>query len=87
MTATKAITDTERIAAELPDRTRLLEALRTMPDEAFEWFVLATTPSAMLKGANAQIWPDGIGGFQQASKEAITEVRAAAEAYLAEKSR
>lgn len=66
------------------DRTRLLAALTTMPDEAFGWFVLATTPSAQLKGANAQIWPDGIGGFTQASKEAIAEIRAAAEAYLAE---
>lgn len=66
------------------DRTRLLNALATMPDEAFGWFVRATLPSAQLHGANAQIWPDGIGGFTQASKEAITEIRAAAEAYVAE---
>ncbi len=67
-----------------PSRTRLLKALRTMPEEAFDWFVLATRPAAMLKGAHAQIWPDGIGGFTQASQAAITEVRAAAEAYLEE---
>lgn len=53
-----------------------------MPDEAFSWFVLATVPSAMMKGANNQIWPDGIGGFTKESKESINEVRAAANEYL-----
>jgi hypothetical protein len=66
------------------DRTRLLNALTTMPDEAFGWFVLATSASAHLAGANTQIWPDGIGGFTQASKDAITEIRAAAEAWRTE---
>jgi hypothetical protein len=64
------------------DRTRLLQALTTMPEEAFGYFVLASLPSAMLHGAHAQIWPDGIGGFTQASKDAITAVRAAAAAYV-----
>lgn len=62
-------------------KVRLCALLEGMPPEAFSWFVLATLPSAMLQGANAQIWPDGIGGFTQASKDAITEMRAAAEAY------
>lgn len=65
-------------------RSRLLKALETMPDEAFAWFVLATAPSAMLHGANNQIWPDGIGGFMHASQVAIAEVRAAADAYIKE---
>jgi hypothetical protein len=66
----------------MPSRTRILKALEVMPDEAFGWFVLATTPSAMLKGANNQIWPDGVGGFMQASKDSINEIRAAAEEYV-----
>jgi hypothetical protein len=66
------------------NRMRLLLALALMPDEAFSWFVLAAVPSAMLHGATAQIWPDGIGGFSDESKQAITEVRDAANAYLAD---
>jgi hypothetical protein len=66
----------------MPDRARLLAALATMPDEAFGWFVMATLPAAMTHGAQAQIWPDGIGGFTDASRAAITEVQAAAAAYL-----
>jgi hypothetical protein len=53
-----------------------------MPDEAFGWFVMACPQSAMTKGGNAQIWPDGIGGFSHDSKVAIEEVRAAADEYL-----
>lgn len=66
----------------MKDRTRLLTALKAMPDEAFQWFVLATAPSAMMHGANNQIWPDGIGGFSHESQKAITEVRNAADYYL-----
>lgn len=65
------------------DRTRLLAALATMPDEAFDWLALACLPSAMLHGAHAQIWPDGVGGFVAASRAAIDEARAAAGAYVA----
>ena len=66
------------------DRSQLLRALETMPDEAFGWFVRATAPKAMLKGANNQIWPDGIGGFTKESQQAIQNVRAAADEYLDE---
>lgn len=65
-----------------PDRADLLVALATMPAEAFEWFVRACQPEAMTHGAGAQIWPDWIGGFTGASRAAITDVRAAAAAYL-----
>jgi hypothetical protein len=65
-----------------PDRTALLDALRTMPDEAFSWLVLALQPAAMIHGATAQIWPDGIGGFTAASRESIMAARTAAVAYL-----
>jgi hypothetical protein len=64
------------------DRTRIIAALTTMPDEAFGWFVLAAQTSAMIKGGNTQIWPDGIGGFTDESRKSITEIRAAAEEYL-----
>jgi hypothetical protein len=73
------------------DRTRILAALAAMPDEAWDWLILACAPSAMLNtggapasGANIQIWPDGLGGFEEASRAAIEEVRAAADVYLAE---
>jgi len=68
----------------VPDATRgqILEALATMPDEAFGWFVLAAQPSAMTQGANTQIWPDGIGGFTAESRAAITALRDAVEEYL-----
>jgi hypothetical protein len=66
----------------MKNRTALLAALTTMPDEAFEYFVLATAASAMTHGALAQIWPDGIGGFTGASRASITAIRAAAAAYL-----
>ena len=56
-----------------------------MPDEAFDWFVLASLPSAMVRGANAQIWPDGIGGFTHKSRESITAIRELAEVYIKEK--
>lgn len=74
----------DSIIIHVPDanRVKLLEALATMPDEAFQWFVLATLPSAQLRGANRQIWPDGIGGFMADSKSSITAIRAAAEAYV-----
>lgn len=66
----------------VPDgRVALIAALATMPDEAFGWFVLACAPSA-LPSARAQIWPDGLGGFQEASRKSVEAVRAAASAYL-----
>lgn len=67
-----------------PSREPMLELLRTMPEEAYSWFVIATAPSAMLKGANNQIWPDGIGGFLEQSRVAIEAVRAEADRYIAE---
>ena len=66
----------------MTDRTALLAVLAEMPDEAFGYFVLAIAAHAMLHGASAQIWPDGIGGFTGASRASITAVRAAALAWL-----
>ena len=64
------------------NRKDLIAALVTMPDEAFAWFVLACPPSAMLKGGNAQIWPDGTGGFSKESRISIDIIRKAADAYF-----
>lgn len=68
----------------VPDANRgaLITALATMPDEAFSWFVLACPVSAMMKGGNAQIWPDGMGGFSPESRASVEAVRAAADDYL-----
>lgn len=66
----------------LKKRKEIIKILETMPDEAFSWFVLATAPSAMMKGANNQIWPDGIGGFTQESRDSINAIRKAADDYL-----
>ena len=62
----------------------LLWALWWMPDEAFAWLALATLPRAMIRGATVQIWPDGIGGFTNASRRSIELVRADAAAWVDE---
>lgn len=64
------------------DKTRILKAFADMPDEAFGYLLLAAAPSAMFHGGQSQIWPDGIGGFSDASRASITEVRAACDEYL-----
>lgn len=63
-------------------RQEIVEILRTMPDEAFTWLVLATLPSAMFHGAKAQIWPDGAGGFMKESRASIEAIRDAAKRYM-----
>lgn len=67
------------------DATRgdLIAALAAMPEESFSWFALACQASAMTKGGNAQIWPDGIGGFSAESRASIETVRKAVDAWLA----
>jgi len=65
-------------------RRPLLIELINMPEEAFAYLVLACQQSAMLKGANTQIWPDGVGGFTRESRKSIEAVRAAADVYLKE---
>ena len=64
------------------NRLKILLILATMPDEAFNWFVLALPPKAMMHGANAQIWPDGIGGFTDESRKSINEIRKVADEYI-----
>lgn len=66
------------------DRSRILKALETMPDEAFGWLVLAMRPHAMTgeTPALAQVWPDGDGGFTHDSRNAIQETREAVAEYL-----
>ncbi len=66
----------------MPDRTTLMETIAALPDEAFSWLLLALAPKAMLHGANTQVWPDGLGGFQAISRTAIADVQAAVEAYV-----
>lgn len=63
-------------------RLPLLLALFWMPDEAFGWFVMwAARSSARMPMAYQ--FPDGIGGFRDVSRRAITRLRAAADAYIA----
>jgi len=62
-----------------PARARLLAALGSMPDEAFEWAAIALSRT---RGAT-QIWPDGLGGFTRASQAGIEAVHDAADALLA----
>jgi hypothetical protein len=40
-----------------------------MPDEAFGWLLIAITQ---------RIWPDGLGGFKDDSRKAITSAKAEA---------
>lgn len=58
-------------------RMQLLLALAFMPEEAFGWFV------AWASGASMP-FPDGLGGFQPASRESIQALRDAARAYMAQ---
>lgn len=74
--------DNFMVRVEDPTRVDLIAALATMPAEAFWWFVLACPMSAMTKGGHAQIWPDGMGGFESASRASVEAVRKAADAYL-----
>lgn len=66
-------------------RTQLLHALETMPDEAFGWLVGGCLPpphgAAGGFGPMPRIWPDGLGGFLETSREAIVAVQTAAQAY------
>lgn len=48
---------------------RLLATLTTMPDDAFGWVVQAL--------ARQPIFPDGLGGFREESRRAITQFQAA----------
>ena len=78
----RAHTPKGRLYVHVPDATRrkIIEALATMDDEAFSWLVLAMPPSAMLHGGTCQIWPDGLGGFQD--REKIEALRTAAQAWI-----
>jgi len=60
-------------------RARLIAVLVTMPDEAFGWFVAWAMTSESISHFK---YPDGLGGFQQASRDAIEQLRAAAKAYM-----
>lgn len=57
-------------------RLKLLLLLAQLDDEAFDWLLLALLPSALLHGAHAQVWPDGLGGFSD--RETIIAVQAEA---------
>lgn len=60
----------------MKNRTTLMKLFATMDDEAFAWLVLACLPSAMVQGTRTQIWPDGVGGFQD--RKTIEAIRKAA---------
>jgi hypothetical protein len=61
-------------------RLWLLWLLWKLDEEAFDWLVLALLPSAQLKGAHTQVWPDGLGGFRD--RETLDKIRAAAAEYI-----
>jgi len=60
-------------------RLKIIQAIAIMDDEAFSWLALAMLPSAQPRGAAVQIWPDGLGGFQD--RDTIEAARAAAQAW------
>jgi hypothetical protein len=57
-----------------PSREKLLTLLDQMPMEAFSWLLLTL---AHIPG-RGQIWPDGLGGFQDESRKSIKAVEAEA---------
>lgn len=52
-------------------RVKLLSVLAEMPDEAFGWFVALAIAG----------YPEGLGGFRPESREAIEDLRKAANQY------
>lgn len=58
-----------------PKRQKLIDALSSMPDESFGWFV------GWASGAMVQ-YPDGLGGFMPESRKSVETLRAEANAYL-----
>lgn len=54
------------------NRLKLLLILALMPDEAFGWFVVWTQNG----------FPDGLGGFQAASKDSIKALKAEGAKYM-----
>lgn len=68
-------------AAKARAKAEFLRVLADMPDEAFSWLMLAALPKGMTHGATAQIWPDGLGGFQIASRTTIVAAAMAAAAW------
>ena len=66
----------------MPDRSKFIATLQSMPDEAFSWLILACQPPGF-QGV-PHVWPDGTGGFMPASRESIAAAQAAAAAYLDE---
>jgi hypothetical protein len=57
------------------NRLKLLFVLAFMPEEAFGYFV------GWARGMPIN-YPDGLGGFQPMSRDAIVALRAEAEAYV-----
>lgn len=56
-------------------RLKLLLILATMPDEAYGWFVIWAS------GRMTQ-YPDGLGGFQNDSRESIQALRKEAKEFM-----
>ena len=81
-TPTRANPPTKPLLIHVHDATRgpIIRALAILDDEAFSWLVLAIPPSAMLHGGTCQIWPDGLGGFQD--RVTLEALRVAAQAWL-----
>jgi hypothetical protein len=61
-------------------RATLIALLALLDAEAFSWLLLALGASAQLRGANTQVWPDGLGGFRD--RERIEAIRAEAAKLL-----
>jgi hypothetical protein len=78
----------EEFVSTMPkSKLRVITELAGMPDEGFSWLILCVPPKAMMHGGTAQIWPDGIGGFQNATRVSIEATRAAAQEYIDDKIR
>jgi len=63
------------------NRRHVLAALLAMPDQAFDWVVLAAL-SSTANGVQQQIWPDSLIGFSFEAEASIKQVRKAAKDYL-----
>ncbi len=61
-------------------RRDIISLLSAMPDQAFDWIVLAISSDKNTK--QPKIWPDELEGFDTASERSITHTRRAAQNYI-----
>lgn len=64
----------------MKDRTKLLELIAKLDDEAFSWLVLSFMTGSDGMKYQRQLWPDGTGGFND--RKIIEQLRKEAKKWV-----